>query len=265
MLQQDTGAVIVYYLAGTIFVSLLVIILIVYIFLHHKKVLAFRYKIKQEELKSKQSIFDAIHEGEEMERERLSEELHDGIGAKLAGIKMKLEYIKANTKEENTKRLLETTYLKIDESIEELRSVSHNLHPALFAEKDLGKLINDIVEQLNALGKCTFLTYYEVTNNIEISDVIKLHTYRIISELLNNICKHSAAKEVSVQVLNDEGNLEIIVTDDGIGYDFQNPSKKGIGMSNIANRVSICKGKMNIDSSSKGTTIIVILPLVLSK
>jgi two-component system NarL family sensor kinase len=264
MFQGIDKEILIYYLAGTLFIFLLVASIIIYIFLHEKKVSLYRYRLKEEDIKKKQSILLALNEGEEKERSRIAEELHDGIGAKLAGLKMKLDYLKSSTTGIRNKELIEATYKGIDESINELREISHNLQPALFAEKNLQQSIVDYIEPLNASNKCHFDLYFELNDPIGIDLKLKLHCYRIITELLHNIYKHSNATIAFVQITSEENKLQLLIEDNGKGYDFQNNFSDGIGLMNIRNRVSICNGMINIDSSKTGTTVIIELPFYFS-
>ena len=91
MLQELTSGIVIYYLAGTFFLFILIGSIIVYVLLHQKKVNDFRQQLYEKEIKNREAIFDALQEGEEKERTRIAEELHDGVSAKLSGLKMNLE------------------------------------------------------------------------------------------------------------------------------------------------------------------------------
>src|ERR1041385_3025340 len=87
MLSEENSLVLYYY-GGTFFVFVLVTFLLVYVYLHQRKVGKFKLQLKKQE-----ELFIALHEGEEKERKRLAEELHDGIGTKLSSLKMSMEYL----------------------------------------------------------------------------------------------------------------------------------------------------------------------------
>ena len=102
------------------------------------------------------------------------------------------------------------------------------------------------------------LAFFEASLS-NVSKTIKLHCYRIITELLLNIHKHAGATKAFLQVIEEDNILQIIAEDNGRG--FTENEGKGIGLTNIRNRVNLNKGSINIDSSKKGTTIIIQIPI----
>ena len=260
MSQEFHNEIAIYYLGGTLFVIVLIAAIVFYVFLHQKKVNFFRLQLQKEEIKKQEAIFSALQEGEERERNRIAEELHDGISAKLAGLNMNLDYLRAKINNKDSETLIEKTFVGISEIINELRDISHNLQPLLLNEKNLQFSLSNYIDQLNSKNECHYDLYFE--SSIEaIKKPLKLHCYRIITELLYNIHKHANSRIASVQMILDDNNLELIIEDNGKGFKIRENDSKGIGLTNIQNRVSINNGSMNIDSSDDGTTIIIVLPL----
>lgn len=250
--------IIIYYLAGSTMVLLLITAIITYAFLHQKKVVQLRLRLKEEDLQKRQAVFDALQEGQEKERTRLAEELHDGVAARLSGLKMNLEYLNSNTTENF--ELISKIFSCVTETLEEVREISQNLQPYFFADKNLEQLFRELIEQVNTSGKCR----YDLVMNgikVDIPKTTKLQVYRIVAELLNNVQKHANATQASVQVNTEDDNLEIVVEDNGAGFVTNNHSSHGIGLMNIHSRINVCKGTLNIDSSTKGTTVIIEIPL----
>jgi len=256
MFQETKSIIVIYYLAGSSIILLLIVAIIVYTFLHQKKVNHFRQKIHDEEIRNQQSVFNALQEGQEKERTRLAEELHDGIAAKLSGLKMNLEYLKTNSHENIN--LIETIFKGMAETVDEVREISHNLQPYFFNEKDLEQLISTYIDQLNSQNTCKYGFSFNSSHEA-LAVTIKLHCYRIITELLYNVYKHSKASLASVQVNIEENKVEIVIEDNGVG--FYNNETNGIGIMNIRNRIKICKGSLHIDSSEKGTSVIINIPI----
>lgn len=258
MFQENESFVLIYYFVGSSVILLLVIAIVTYAFMHQKKVVQLRLKLHQEDLHRQQAIFDALQEGQEQERTRLAQELHDGVGAKLSGLKMNLEYLKLNTSEHT--ELVAKVYAGVSETLEEVRAVSHNLMPYVFSGKDMEQLLLHCIEQFNALEGCRYSLLIG-TPVTAMDETIKMHVYRIVAELLNNIHKHAKATIASVQVNIEDGKMEIVVEDNGIGMQEAPANAAGIGLKNIGNRVNICKGLLNMDSSEKGTTVMIEIPL----
>jgi len=259
MFSGSSGEVVIYYLAGTAFVFLLVTIIVIIIFLHQKRADEYRYRLKQEEMERQRSVFAAEQEGEERERSRIAEELHDGVGAQLCGLKMKLDYLRSEISDVRNLKIIEDTCVGINDSINELREISHDLQPAQLVEKSLQQAVADYIDGISTGAGCQFHVYYE-PGDVIINFQLKRHCYRIITELLHNICKHSSASSASVQISSEENKIQLIIEDNGKGFDSQQATD-GIGLRNIHNRVKLCGGAIHIDLSDKGTTVIIELPL----
>lgn len=250
--------IIIYYYVASLVVLLLVVAIVSYAFLHQKKVIQLQTLLHEEELRRRQAIFDALQDGQEKERTRLARELHDGIGARLSGLKMNLEYLDMNARE--YKDLIAKVFQGLSETLEEVREVSHNLLPYQLYGKELRELLQNCIEQFNAYGGCSYdLSMDHV--EADVSETIKMHLYRITAELLNNIHKHARATIASIQISIEEGIIEIIVEDNGIGFEWDTLKPDGIGLANIRSRVDVCKGTLNVDSSVKGTSVIIEIPL----
>jgi signal transduction histidine kinase len=116
------------------------------------------------------------------------------------------------------------------------------------------------MEQLSSMNGCRYDLFMN-SPATGIDNNVKLHCYRIIAELLHNIHKHAKATLASVQINIENDRMEIVVEDNGIGVYSNLSSQEGIGLMNIRNRINVCKGIMSIDSSEKGTTVIIEIPL----
>jgi signal transduction histidine kinase len=225
--------------------------------LHQKKIVQLRLRLHEEELRRQQAIFDALQEGQEKERTRLAQELHDGVGAKLSGLKMTLEYLNLSNTEHAA--IVSKVFFGITETLEEVREISHNLQPYFF-NNSMEQLLLNLIELHNATGSCSYsISMYPLEK--ELNEHLKLHIYRIISELLNNIRKHAQASQASVQINMEADIMTIAVEDNGIGMYDGHHNLESMGLKNIRARVEVCKGNINIDSSEKGTVAIIEIPI----
>lgn len=257
MLSQKIDIGVALFLSGTAVLLLLTAAIITFVFLHQKKIVQLKIRLHDEELRKRQAIFDALQEGQEKERTRLSQELHDGVGAKLSGLKMTLEYLKTHTTENAA--LVAKVFEDVSETLEEVREISHNLHPYYF-NSSIEQLLQDRVERLNTYSSCRYSLTVN-TGEEPLDPGLKLHLYKIIGELLTNIQKHACAERASVQINREADRIEAVVEDDGIGLHNTHNNTEGIGLQHIQNRIDICKGSLNIDASGKGTTVIITIPL----
>lgn len=217
--------------------------------------------LKEQENKSIKARF----EGRERERQRISKDLHDRIGSMLTTVK--LYYLTAEEKLDQIKLEAAEYYQKanmlLDETCDEVRRISHNLSSNVLEEFGLANALNSLCERLSGTGKIK-IEFIEVElADLKLEQQIELELYRITQELLSNVIKHSEAKEVSVQLsyYEEENALNLIVEDDGKGFDTSN-YKAGIGLSNIKLGVQSLDGVIEIDSGKgAGTTINIEIPL----
>ena len=260
MLLQTQSYLGYFYFGGIAFIFMLLCIIVLYSWLHQKKVNQFQLQLQQEEISKQQAVFKALNEGEEKERLRISQELHDGINAKLIAIKSKTIHVADNTTDVEMKKFLQESHDELSELMTEIRYISHHLQPAFSKNRNLQQAIERYIERLNLDNKCHYS--FSASGNFDlINEVLQLHTYRIVTELLQNVRKHAQATEASVELtVEDDSNLQLIVIDNGKGINPDKPTI-GIGIINLKNRIENCEGNLHIDSSPKGTTIIINLPL----
>lgn len=223
-----------------------------------------RQKLKIKEiitLKQNQEItnLEALIDGEERERKRIAQELHDGLNGDLSAIKYRL-----STLEESGLSALDTENLTkvinmIDESCAQVRSISHNLMPASILEYGLLESIREYCIKINNSDnfKIDFQTF---GNYIALSNKTETVIYRVIQELVTNILKHAKASEAMIQFNYREDELFITVEDNGIGYDKTKISE-GIGHKNIQNRVEFLNAHIDVNSSSSGTSCTISIDL----
>ncbi len=202
-----------------------------------------------------------ILRAQEMERRKIAKELHDGIGPLLSASILQLDTFMLETKNEN---LLSVKEILEDVSTE-IRNISHNLLPATLMDFGLVKAIELLVEKLNNKAKCSF-NFYAKGHFLELEKQTSLNIYRIIQELINNVVRHSEARNCFVQLIEHEETILLTVEDDGIGInDFStlsNNKRKGIGFRNLRSRVQILEGTIHIDTAeNKGLLTTIEIPL----
>lgn len=247
----------------SITVLILILSVLIYNTLRHKKIVAEKNldleKEKNSKLEKEQQLIatQAVLSGEETERRRLARDLHDGLGGMLSGIKLKLSNLKGNFYlDEEGKTNFDNAINSLDLSVTELRRVAHNLMPEVLIKYGLKEAISDFCSGLNkGCGVNTDFRFYgndgRVDHNLEIS------IYRIIQELINNALKHSDAKQILVQLVQDDKRISITVQDDGKGFDLkQIDESRSVGLSSIKSRVAALSGIIDIYTApNKGTEI----------
>jgi signal transduction histidine kinase len=206
---------------------------------------------KQHQLVAMQSVL----KGQEEERSRLARDLHDGVGGLLSGVKLSMSNMKGNVflSEENT-QAFSNVIVQLDQSIAELRRVSHNMMPEALIKYGLKEALENYCENLNLSGrlKVQLQTYGMETRMDQNTEII---VYRIVQELLNNIIKHAEAKNVLIQLMHEGERFNLTVEDDGKGFDI-NETKHGAGLANIKARAEYLDGSVDIVSKKgEGTSV----------
>ncbi len=237
-----------------LFGSLLLLISSLWIWLFYRQ----RQKLKNKEIESLKSQkelnkLEAIIEGEEKERLRIAQDLHDGINGDLSVIKYKITSVNQDKFNIDEREEVEFAVSMLDNAIEQVRHISQNLAPPSLQKFNLTEAIQQYCTKIsdsNSL-KINFQHYGEA---LTLKKEIETAIYRIIQEAINNTVKHSKASEVLVQINNHDNNLHITIEDNGIGFKV-NSAYKGLGLRNIQSRVELLKGELTIDSNDTGTSI----------
>lgn len=238
-----------WFLAIAIGVVLLLIITVLF-FVQRQR---FQQKIREKELDrltKEQEIkeLNAMMQGQEEERNRIAEDLHDRLGARLSAIKL-LALSSPQTNPKLTEML--------EESIKETREISHNLSTDMLTRFGLENAIAEVVRSINGSSKIE--GDFTTTNLDErLPRDIEKSLYYIVLELVNNTIKHSGASSFFIQLTRFENEIDLLYEDDGKGFDFDKVSFNGMGMKNLKARVESIKGKLNIDTSpGKGLHVMV--------
>ena len=248
-------------LSGVLFL-LIVGILLYRNFRQRHNLLLQRQKIKEQritELEQERKLLaaESLMKGQEEERSRLARDLHDGVGGLLSGVKLSMSNMKGNVflSEENAQSF-ENVILQLDQSITELRRVSHNMMPEALIKYGLKEALENYCENINLSGKIKVqLQTYGMEKRMEQSTEIII--YRMIQELLQNVIKHADAKNVLIQLVREEDRFNLTVEDDGKGFDTKEmENKTGAGLANIKARAEYLNGNVDIVSKKgEGTSV----------
>jgi two-component system NarL family sensor kinase len=223
-----------------------------------------RQKIKDKEiiaLQQQQEIakLEALIDGEEKERKRIAQELHDGLNGDLSAIKYRL-----STLEESGLSAIDTENLTkvinmIDDSCAQVRSISHNLMPSSILDFGLIETVKEYCVKINNSDNFK-IDFQFFGSYIALSKKSETIIYRIIQELVTNILKHSKATEAMIQFNYRTDELFITVEDNGIGFD-KNAISAGIGHKNVQTRIDFLNAQLDVDSSSVGTSYTISIDL----
>ncbi|PID71056.1 MAG: hypothetical protein CR985_01685 [Flavobacteriales bacterium] len=203
-----------------------------------------------------------LEEEKTKERNRISQELHDGILGKLFGIRVNLGFldIKGN---DDTLNKYESFLDELQVVEKEIREVSHKLNTNFdSSEIDFSSVLNQLFKNKSNLGNFSYqLNIDDTISWNKIDEIVKVNLYRILQEALQNIIKYANTTEVVLNCLAEKNKLIISINDNGIGFG-EKKRKKGIGIKNMKSRIQKLKGTFTITSKiGNGTTIHFTIPI----
>lgn len=217
------------------------------------------YYLKNQKNKHRQKIIEERAGEAENQKKRFAKELHDGTGSNLTGIRLQLLALKDKTGGNGE---FSEIIKEIDRTHQAVRLLSYQAVPPEFDNYTLEQATHDLVRRLTKTGSVNI--NYSSTVQINWTHTTKefqLEIYRIIQEALSNVIKHSAAKNVDIQLIQHENQFNLMIDDDGKGFDTETVNK-GIGLNNIGQRTKNIGGTLHIDTATgKGTSLSIDFPL----
>ncbi len=220
-----------------------------------QKELNHKQQLKEIEQQQRLQFGQAVLQGEEQERRRLARDLHDGLGGMLAGVKINLTGQVVDNTSLDQRSEWQRIITQLDNSVTELRRIAHNMMPVNLLQFGLETALRDLCESY--MTDTIHIDFQAYSIEEHMAEQIQINIYRIVQETLANAIKHAEATHIMLQCSQDGNTFLITQEDNGKGFDTSIAgAKKGIGLSNIRNRVGFLSGKMEIESEfNEGTTI----------
>lgn len=248
---------------GTI-VLLAILITIVGLLFYRKKQVEQQARLDQEISAQKEIRTKAILEAEEKERRRIAQDLHDGVGQLLSAAKLNLSNLDAKlpAKDSEQETAMHNALSLLDDSVKEVRAVSHNMMPNTLIKLGLASAVREFITKLgNAPTLKVDLEIVGMDNRLD--NQVESVLYRVIQEIVNNIIKHAKASQISMQLVRHETELNVMIEDNGVGFDASNIDEfDGLGLKGIKTRIELLDGSVHFDSTpGRGTTVIIDIPV----
>lgn len=197
-------------------------------------------------------VASRIISAQEQERQRISQDLHDDLGSTLSMLKFQLE---ESNKLFDNKLLNEISIT--NKAVEDLRQISYNLMPTMFLQRGLLIALEEFIN-INKIGSKVDFIHLGTEKRLDLDT--ELNIFRIIKELLNNAIKHAKASTIELQMIYYEAFIYVSVEDNGSGFEEKHADMKGNGLKNINLRVNYLHGKLSLESSPKGTSVLIEIP-----
>ncbi len=207
-------------------------------------------------IRKNEEIIQALHKGQTIERKRVAIELHDNLSSLLSALNMSLQAINPQSLNTGEQAVYSSIKDMMKSAYNEVRNISHNILPADLEKFGLKITLEKLIEKLNVAGIINF-KFQTNLSELRLDPKIEFNLYSICLELVNNLIKHSEAKNALVDLQNIDNNVTLTVADDGIGL----KETEGFGYSNIKSRIEALNGELLFQKLTNFSTVIkVIIP-----
>ena len=212
-------------------------------------------RITNQKVLDSNKLFSAqLIDFQDNERKKVAANLHDSLGQKLMVIKIQLAQLFESFNIQENDNSVKSTLGLLRESIDDVRDISHHLHPHQLERLTLKEALEDVISQSFRATKTNISCKLDALVHCK-NKKLQLHIYRVFQEAIKNILTHSNAKNVEFIAVSDIKELTILINDDGEGIDsdwFKSGDySKAFGLSSIKERVDSINGSL-IFSSEKG-------------
>jgi signal transduction histidine kinase/predicted ATPase len=204
----------------------------------------------------------ALMQAQDNERKRIASDLHDSLGSILSSVRLRFNGLQEEFFQrvpEKANRFTDSLNL-LDEAIDELRQISHNMIPVSLSRFGLRSALETFVAQINASGQLN-VDLQILGLESRLAEEMEVRVYRICQELVQNVIKHAKASKVRIQIILHNDSLNLVVEDNGVGMIKGNLSR-GLGFSTVQSNVDLFKGTFSIESQpGKGCLVLIDLPI----
>lgn len=208
-------------------------------------------------------LFGRLITAQETERSRIARDLHDDVSQRIAALSIAMSSLKRKLLGGVDDEAIVTSLGAIQRDTatlaEEVRHVSHDLHPSLLQHSGLVPAVNALCTQFGKLHGIA-VTCDAIAHITSIESDIALCLYRVTQEALHNIGKHAQARKVAVQLTRTEEGVQLSIADDGKGFDLANIRARsaGLGLVSIDERVRLLRGTVDIETQPGAGTIVMV-------
>jgi PAS domain S-box-containing protein len=200
---------------------------------------------------------------QDQERRRIARDLHDGLGQELAVAKMVLDKMMLQKSASQGDGWSQASSI-IERAIQQVRTMSHLLHPPLLDEVGLLSALNWFVEGLAKRSGIEATLDVQPTDFPRLSSDVETAVFRIVQEALTNVFRHSGARKVWISLSQKEGQIVVMVRDDGKGIGENvaelRPDSLGVGIGGMKQRAKEFGGDLRLTNANPGTLVELLIP-----
>ncbi len=192
--------------------------------------------------------------------QHIGREIHDNVGQKLTLASLYTQQLAYENKAPHVNDKIESIGSIINEALAELRQLSKSLTDDTINDNSINELLQQECDNINNVKKA-IVTFNSNKKNIILPYQAKSILVRIVQEFLQNSLKHAYCINIHISLNENHNSLQLLLQDDGKGFDTNAIANKGIGLSNIKKRAEIIGGKSTLESEpGNGTKLTIKIP-----
>lgn len=224
-------------------------------------------KVLEEKEKVRLSLLERLVHTQEEERRKISRELHDQLGQSLSALLLDFQRHSPEIGErcEIPPEVAASLERRIRELIDEVHHLAWEMRPSILDDYGLNSALQRYIEEVAKNSQIQVDYQHLSPNGGRLPNWVEVTLYRVAQEAITNVIRHSSATRASVVLMEQASEVMLLVEDNGVGFnppEVQSGSRGGLGLRGMQERVSLCHGKLAIESMpQKGTTIRVKIPL----
>ena len=202
---------------------------------------------------------------QEIERSRISKELHDELGQAMMLLKFQVSVIHEKLTDPATRKESSEVLENIDEAIENIRRLAKDLSPTVLESLGVSAAVRFLLEEFGKSSNIAVAADIDEVNDL-LAPKVQRHIYRIFQEALTNIGRHAQARQVKAMIKGSEQCIAVLIQDDGKGFEVDEvladrPKARRFGLATIKERVQLIGGSLDLKSElGSGTKITFTVP-----
>ena len=202
---------------------------------------------------------------QEIERSRISKELHDELGQAMMLLKFQVSAIHEKLTDPATRKESSEVLENIDKAIENIRRLAKDLSPTILESLGVSAAIRFLLEEFGKSSNIAVAADIDEVNDL-LAPKVQRHIYRIFQEALTNIGRHAQARQVKAMIKGSEQCIAVLIQDDGTGFEVDEvladrPKARRFGLATIKERVQLIGGSLDLKSElGSGTKITFTVP-----
>ena len=218
-------------------------------------------------MKTERSLSRQLIQAQEKERKRIASELHDGIAQSIGAVKYRIEGALASLERRYPDldlSVLEGTIDEIRALVKEVRRISSNLSPSMLEDFGIHVALEWLCKEFKAQNREVEVECSVRIDEGDTPELVKVAIYRVAQEALQNIAKHASASRVTATLELEDDSVRLLISDDGVGFDQQEPragydGKSGLGLRSMRERVEATGGQFELKSAPRKGVVVTAL------